>query len=192
MKKFLKIVKGFFITVFVIIILFTVAALWTAKSDKAATKILDAGEAQRVVQKIEDDKQALIDTEKYQTQQKFIKTSTITISKLYLGKMNSAQGSDIYITFKSNSIKPIKYVYFSLVGFNKAGDIITDEIKGDKLGGRSVGIFQKGQVENGHWGKFYNAELSGIQIDSITIEYTNGSKLNLDRNQVGTIISLQK
>lgn len=100
-------------------------------------------------------------------------------------KINSANGIDKWMTFKNkSSSKTIKYIHVTCEFYNAVGDVIANEIGGDK----SVTLTFTGPLEPGqtsqetYWKAcFYNGTFSGtMDIPKLVIEYTDDTTLVLD------------
>nr|WP_295683837.1 hypothetical protein [uncultured Lachnoclostridium sp.] len=70
----------------------------------------------------------------------------IRITKFKTGKTNSAGGVDLFIGFKNNSDKIIKYIYFKATPYNTIGDSVKCDIRREStIGVKDTGPFQKGE-----------------------------------------------
>ena len=99
--------------------------------------------------------------------------------------INSVNGIDEWMTFyNKSSTKTIKYITIELEFINAVGDVLKNEIGSDKSAYMSyTGPLGPGASSGEiYWrAVFYNGDFSGtINFKSIEIEYTDGSKLNID------------
>jgi outer membrane murein-binding lipoprotein Lpp len=109
--------------------------------------------------------------------------SIMRISNSYPSKPNSAGGVDLYISWKNNSDKVIKYVDFSVEPYNAVNDKVRSEIGRNSLyKGRETGPFKKGEGSKGntYWeNAWYNNTIKTVQIIGVDIEYMDGTKVTL-------------
>jgi hypothetical protein len=107
----------------------------------------------------------------------------IRISSSYPSKPNSAGGVDLHINWKNNSDKVIKYAVFVVRPYNAVNDQVSSRI-GDKsvFRGQEVGPFKKGQgsIDGYSWEcAWYNNTIKTVKIDSVEIEYMDGTEITL-------------
>ncbi|MBQ7146560.1 MAG: hypothetical protein IJR95_07320 [Lachnospiraceae bacterium] len=99
-------------------------------------------------------------------------------------KVNSAGGIETYLTFRNgSSSKTIKYIDITIEYYNAVGDVIDNDIGGDKdITYRFTGPLGPGQTsKEAYWLGFYNSTFSReMAIKKVEIEYMDGSKLNLN------------
>ena len=106
-------------------------------------------------------------------------------------KINSVGGIEMYMSFRNgSSSKTIKYINMTVQYYNKVGDIIANEINGEKsITYQLVGPIGPGQTsEERYWLYFYNSSFSGNwKITRVVIDYMDGSRLTLDSTLAGYI-----
>lgn len=111
--------------------------------------------------------------------------SIIRVTKLKVGKPNSAGGVDLFIGFTNNSDKIIKYIYFKATPYNAVGDSVKCDIKRESTTGvKDTGPYQKGEGilgdNSGYWQcVWYNYSIETVQLNEIKIEYMDGTSVTL-------------
>ncbi|WP_029504006.1 hypothetical protein [Lachnoclostridium phytofermentans] len=109
----------------------------------------------------------------------------IRVTKLKVGKPNSAGGVDLFIGFTNNSDKIIKYIYFKATPYNAVGDSVKCDIKRESTTGvKDTGPYQKGEGilgdNSGYWQcVWYNYSIETVQLNEIKIEYMDGTSVTL-------------
>lgn len=92
---------------------------------------------------------------------------------------DSVGGVELYLNFKNNSDRDIKYIDFQIALYNAVGDEISDEISGDKgYTIRYTGPLTAGSTTGEFTGtrKFYNPSFKGtLMFNYVTITYMDGS-----------------
>lgn len=110
--------------------------------------------------------------------------SAIQITKLWYSDFDSVGGVELYINYINKSEKTIKYVDFGVTFYNAVGDPITSGTGISEINNcQDVGPFAPGEGRQGadwHWGKFYNSTINSVKLVRLTIEYTDGSKLEMN------------
>jgi outer membrane murein-binding lipoprotein Lpp len=109
--------------------------------------------------------------------------SIVRVSKVYPGKPNSAGGVDVYISWRNNSDKVIKYIVFAVEPYNAVNDKVGSEIGNFSMfRGKSTGPFNKGEGSSGntYWeNAWYNNTIKSVQLKGVEIEYMDGSTIDL-------------
>ena len=103
----------------------------------------------------------------------------------YRFRINSVGGIETYMTFKNGSAtKTIKYINITVQYKNSVGDVIANEINGEKsITYQYVGPLGPGQTSKEYyWLHFYNSSFSRWSIPEVEIIYMDGSKLTLDES----------
>jgi len=112
----------------------------------------------------------------------------IRVSKVSTGKPNSAGGVDLYINWKNNSEKTIKYAYFEVVPLNAVDDVVTSDIgRGSLFRGQETGPFKKGQGSGSdmyYENAWYNNTIVRAELRKIDIEYMDGTTVTLQDEDV--------
>ena len=94
-------------------------------------------------------------------------------------EMDSVGGLKPSILISNNSDKKIKYVYITVSFYNSVGDKVLNDIGGyanAKL--KITGYIEPWNFKWFDWDPvFYNTSASKIKIESMTVEYSNGSKI---------------
>ena len=109
-------------------------------------------------------------------------------------KVNSVGGIEHTMAFTNKSSKKtIKYIDLEFEMYNRVGDVITNEINRSQKTERCtyVGPLSPGKNSGKvYWSiDFYNSAFSGtMHFLSIVIEYTDGSKLTLDKYIAGEAV----
>ena len=142
---------------------------------KRISNINDFKNAKKELQKIKDEEAKKNALEKAR--------SIIRVKKVWLSEFDSVGGIDVLINYTNNSEKVIKYATFGVQFYNSVGDIVTCEIRKDRINYcEDVGPYAQGEGLNNtnwRWGKFYNWNIAYVKLVSLEIEYTDGSKINL-------------
>lgn len=117
--------------------------------------------------------------------------STIRMTEIRKSKPNSAGGVSLYIGFKNMSMKTIKYATFSVTPYDRVGEIVFDEIKGQDctVYARAEGPYKKGQGMSASGGTYwdcawYSWSINKLKLDEIEIEYMDGSTETIAGNEV--------
>ena len=114
--------------------------------------------------------------------------SLFRVKRLYIGGHDSVGGVNVYFDFVNLSDKEIKYVNFSFSFYNSVGDYVRDEF------GQSTRCYYTGPVKKGEgtksgwcWGKYYNWEIARVELDSLSLEYMDGTKVYFNDDQIAHI-----
>lgn len=113
--------------------------------------------------------------------------NSIKITSYYLQSPNSAGGCNLRIAYKNMSKKTIKYAIFNTHFMNAVGDYVNCEIKGAQTfraqdtgpvkPGRSTGLL--------NWDSaIYNYSAKKPILESVEIEYTDGSKITISKDEL--------
>ncbi len=120
----------------------------------------------------------------------------IEVYEVYPGKPDSAGGVDLHISFANTSDKTIKYVYFNVTPYNAVGDAVKCEIRDYyNFTGYLTGPFEPGYEgysrygnttsSKNSWGEaWYNYSIKSIELNSIRIEYTDGTTFSVGSSEV--------
>ena len=112
--------------------------------------------------------------------------SVIRIDKTQLGYPNSAGGCDYHLHFTNLSSKTIKYLRWSGQVYNRVNDPAYCEIRRTA----SCSGYYTGPIapENEGWGCWdcvvYNYAADTVKLNSITIDYTDGSHFSLSASDI--------
>ncbi len=108
-------------------------------------------------------------------------------------QVNSAGGVEPFVDlWNPNPKSAIKYVTISLTPYNAVGDVIHSSI-----GGGSTKVFRfTGPLANSdgiypaHWGpSWYNATAECLVMQSLTVEFMNGSKVSFAGKQLRSVLA---
>lgn len=104
-------------------------------------------------------------------------------------KLNYVGGVDYSVIYCNNSSKKIKYLTLTVVVANKVNDVVSDSITGNMV----FSLQDTGPV-NAHdhqytgWDAFmYNTTADTVYIYSVTVEYMDGTTLELDYNTLAIV-----
>lgn len=102
---------------------------------------------------------------------------------------NSAGGVDVSVCFQNTSGKVIKYAYFSVTGFNRVGDEDTCRVRHDsKYKLVATGPFDAAFCGELRWECiWYNNTINFARIDSVRIEYMDGTSEEVSGEKLATI-----
>lgn len=137
--------------------------------------------------------QTYIDTAEQKLEQAAIDEarSIIRVTKLEISRHDSAGGVYVYFNFINNSDKVISYVNFGFSFYNAVGDLVQCEIAKDTVNRcYKTGPYAKGEGLQGyswHWGKYYNGDIASVKLESLSVEYDDGSKVTLTDDQIGYV-----
>lgn len=105
--------------------------------------------------------------------------------------MNSVGGAEVHFNFVNNSSKTIKYITFGVSFYNAVGDILRPDYDRRAINYCSVtGPYGTGEGmsgNNNYWGPFYDWDISTVKLVSLEIEYTDGTKVTLTKEQLDYI-----
>ena len=114
--------------------------------------------------------------------------SLFRVKRIYAGSHDSVGGVYIYFDFVNLSDKPIRYVHFSFSFYNSVGDEVWDEFS------QSTSCYYTGPVYKGEgtesgwrWGKYYNWNIARVELDSLWLEYMDGTKYYFSDDQIAHI-----
>lgn len=111
--------------------------------------------------------------------------NTISITNFTFYEPNSAGGVEVEIDFNSKIDKEIKYVYFYIYFFNRAEDLLVDNITGvAEFAVRSVGPFNQNDKGHGYWGHFYNYETYYSNIQAVEVHFTDGTLFTISGDDI--------
>lgn len=120
--------------------------------------------------------------------------SIIRITKLKFSEPNSAGGVDLFIGFKNMSDKVIKYAYFTVKPYNAVDDPVYCTIRNESLMRvNDTGPYKKGEGLAGNYDGFweclwYSYDIDRIELEEITIEYMDGTKITLIGDDIEYVI----
>lgn len=99
---------------------------------------------------------------------------------------DSAGGVSVRICFENKGTVPIKYIVFYVVPYNRVDDIVSSTVSGkaeEKLKG--TGPYEPKKRSIVRWGQvWYNHSIASVKITKIEIEYMDGSKKEIDANEI--------
>lgn len=119
--------------------------------------------------------------------------AVIRIDETRLGYPNSAGGCDYHLYFTNLSSKTIKYLRWSGQVYNRVNDPAYCEIRGTA----SCSGYYTGPIapNNEGWGCWdcivYNYAADTVKLNSITIDYTDGSHFSLSASDIRTLVQTQ-
>lgn len=120
--------------------------------------------------------------------------SIIRITKLKFSEPNSAGGVDLFIGFKNMSDKVIKYAYFTVKPYNAVDDPAYCTIRNKSLMRvNDTGPYKKGEGLAGNYDGYweclwYSYDINRIELEEITIEYMDGTKITLIGDDIEYVI----
>ena len=101
--------------------------------------------------------------------------------------VNSADGVEPCVTFINNTTEVIKYINFTTQYYNAVGDVLYNDIDGERFINLKVtGPFKPGKKRTFYWDTvFYSGEgVHAIQLNSIKITYMDGKTENVKYNML--------
>ncbi|MCQ2278591.1 MAG: hypothetical protein MJZ62_04745 [Bacteroidales bacterium] len=113
--------------------------------------------------------------------------NSIRITSYWLSSANSAGGRDVHFNFKNKSDKTIKYLTFEVYFYNAVDDLVYCEIRNYcSFRGKYTGpVKPQGHSDGGYWDcVIYNYQAKRIVLTSIDIEYTDGSSLHINKEEL--------
>lgn len=120
--------------------------------------------------------------------------NTISVTGSYVSAPDYAGGVDYHFEFTNLSDKEIKYLTVKATPYNAVGDSVKCEIRmQSQFSGKITGPIAPGEsygsdkVFRAAW---YNNSITAVAIDSITIEYMDGSEVSItDKSDIEKICS---
>lgn len=107
------------------------------------------------------------------------KGQKLVIRDIKIEEINSASGVDFSIEWiNANTKKIIKYIYFSVIPYNRVGDVQTCDIsRHSNFTGKVTGpIDSESAFQQSYWSTaWYNNTISCIKLTKVRVEYTDGS-----------------
>lgn len=121
--------------------------------------------------------------------------SSITLYKEGSGPSypDSNGGVDLYVRWANNSTKVIKNISFTIIPVNASGEVLTSSIENrSTFEAELAGPYKQGEGE-GTGGKFWegvwnNNNITSCIFTKIQIDYTDGTSLNINRNEIQYIL----
>lgn len=114
--------------------------------------------------------------------------SSIKVIKYYTEDPNSAGGVDVNIVWKNTSKKTVKYARFRLVPYNRVDDIVSCSIRDyNEKWVKAIGPIKPGQITgyDTYWETlWYNHSIAYMKINSIEIEYMDGTIIRSEKPQI--------
>lgn len=94
---------------------------------------------------------------------------------------NSVGGMGYYMNCYNNSDKTIKYVYLNVYVLNRVNDVVRCDITKDvTFNLKLTGPIDPGDTQYAKWDAFmYNNSAQLVKVSSVTVEYMDGTKVNL-------------
>jgi hypothetical protein len=103
--------------------------------------------------------------------------------------IDSAGGVENVITITNLSQKRIKYATFSVSYYNRVGDRVSNDIGGfTSQNCKLTGYVEPGEKEISAWCGFYNYMAESIKVKTVTLVFSNGETVVLDRNSTSLLI----
>ena len=111
---------------------------------------------------------------------------SVHITTAHLSSPNSAGGVDAIVRYKNLSSKTIKYFKWEGYVKNAVGDIVENEIDGGVIfRGKDTGPIKQGKNGGGCWSCIiYNWTAKKLIITGVTIEYMDGTELNISEKEI--------
>lgn len=115
---------------------------------------------------------------------------SLRITTAHLSSPNSAGGVDAIMYYKNLSSKTIKYFYWEGYAKNAVGDVVENEIGGDRsFGGKDTGPIKFGKTGGGCWSCIiYNWTAKKLVVTDVTIEYMDGTELRISENEIKYVV----
>ncbi len=112
--------------------------------------------------------------------------NSIKITSAYVSRPNYADGCDVYFYYKNLSDKTIKYLVWESSFLNAVGDHVRCSIRDEfRFRGRDTGPIKKNKSGGGLWDcVIYNSTASKLDLESVEIEYMDGSTLILSKDEI--------
>ncbi len=114
----------------------------------------------------------------------------IRVTRIAKSSPNSAGGVDLFIGYKNMSGKVIKYATFTIVPYNRVGDVAKSEIGGTStFRAKDEGPHKKGEglAGNKDWywkNAWYTWSIDRLELTEIYIEYMDGSSVRMSGDDV--------
>lgn len=101
----------------------------------------------------------------------------VKVNSYYSTEPNSADGVSVYIDWYCENTKEIKYIYFDVTPYNRVDDKQYCEIRYYSTRTCSLtGPFSEGSADCSYWDcVWYNRDIDYIVLNSISIEYMDGT-----------------
>ncbi|MDD3562207.1 MAG: hypothetical protein PHR32_00845 [Candidatus Cloacimonetes bacterium] len=121
--------------------------------------------------------------------------SAIKVLNVYPSKPNSANGVDAHTVWQNKSDKVVKYATFSWTPYNAVGDVVGCQIRGfRRAAGTVTGPINPGQTHgyNYSWScMWYNNTIRKLKLRSISIEYMDGSEIEIPEEYIELVYKKQ-
>lgn len=114
----------------------------------------------------------------------------IRVTKISKSAPNSAGGVDLFIGYRNMSEKVIKYATFTIVPYNKVGDVARSEIGGQStFRAEDEGPHKKGEgiAGNYNWyweNAWYTWSIDRLELTEISITYMDGTSVRMSGEEV--------
>jgi len=105
----------------------------------------------------------------------------VSIDYMHCDSPNSANGVDLSVAFRNNSLETIKYIYFTVTPYNAVGDVASCEVSGKS----TVEVEVTGPLASDKRTVFtsenlwYNSNIKSALLESVRIIYMDGEEVTL-------------
>lgn len=112
------------------------------------------------------------------------------INNASLSSPNSAGGCDVYFNYTNLHKKTIKYLHWTGFAKNAVNDIVSCDIRDrSSFSGKDTGPVLTGEDGGGVWDcMIYNFSARELVLSNISIEYLDGSRHSIGRNDIKLLI----
>ncbi|MBR5272224.1 MAG: hypothetical protein IKU25_02365 [Clostridia bacterium] len=100
-------------------------------------------------------------------------------------QVNSAGGASVRIKFRNDSEKTIKYIVFCTTPYNRVEDAVASRYSHQNGRLQCTGPINPGAIKDAFWENvWYNNSIYVARIDSVEIEYMDGSRKYIDKSEI--------
>lgn len=116
----------------------------------------------------------------------FLKSTPPVALQFIHSPPNTANGVDVVFTVFNLSKKTIKYVHIDIQPVNAVGDIVADELRGNKVAtGKMTGPIPTIEKKDGLFEAIvYHPGVKCLKISSVKVDYMDGSTMNLKPDEI--------
>jgi len=116
----------------------------------------------------------------------------VILSRIFQTHPNSAGGVDILVIFFNTSNQTLKYVDFTVMPYNKVGDVAPSEIGRKTVANlRVTGPIKPNEDWRGGWENiWYNNSIGCIEVIGIEVTYMNGNSESFSGSELSKLMAI--
>lgn len=118
---------------------------------------------------------------------------TVTSSRIY-DESEYTEGTSLAIEVLNPTDKVVKYIWFTVIGYNAVGDPVSDRMRGkSSITVKGIGPIEKDHSGSYSWKYFWHTDLvETFKLSKIKVQYMDGSTKQIDNIKSITLNSAQR